>query len=52
VIDLLATWGGELIEPEYTRDISTTDIIKACYDYERSRKAGATVSTLAGQSIS
>lgn len=30
VIDVLATWGGELIEPEYTSGISTTDIIERC----------------------
>jgi len=27
VIDTLAEWGGKLIEPEYTKGISTTDII-------------------------
>jgi phosphoenolpyruvate phosphomutase len=27
VIELISTWGGKLIEPEYTSDISTTDII-------------------------
>lgn len=29
VIDVLATWGGELIEVEYTKDISSTSIINA-----------------------
>jgi len=37
-IDLIATWGGQLVEPEYTKDISTTDIIQQCYEYERVRK--------------
>lgn len=32
-IQLMATWGGQVIEPEYTRGISTTDIIKSCADY-------------------
>ena len=27
VIELISTWGGKLIEPEYTSNISTTDII-------------------------
>ena len=30
VLDVLAEWGGELIEPEYTQGISTTDIIQRC----------------------
>ena len=29
VIDLLETWGGELIEPEYTAGISSTQLISA-----------------------
>jgi len=29
-IQLMASWGGQVIEPEYTRGISTTDIIKCC----------------------
>ena len=28
VIDVLTEWNGKLIEPEYTKGISTTDIIK------------------------
>lgn len=27
VIDTLATWGGELVEPEYTPGVSTTDLV-------------------------
>ena len=38
MIDLLSTWGGELVEPEYTPNISTTDIIHACFEYEKARK--------------
>ena len=30
VIEHIAQWGGQLIEPEYTRGISTTDIIESC----------------------
>jgi phosphoenolpyruvate phosphomutase / 2-hydroxyethylphosphonate cytidylyltransferase len=30
VINVLAEWGGELIEPDYTNGISTTDIINRC----------------------
>ena len=30
VLDVLTEWGGELIEPEYTEGISTTDIIERC----------------------
>ena len=29
VIDILATWGGELVEPEYTEGISSTQLNKA-----------------------
>jgi len=29
-IKLMASWGGRVIEPEYTTGISTTDIIKCC----------------------
>tara|TARA_Y100001970_G_scaffold2704_1_gene3191 strand:+ start:44427 stop:45752 length:1326 start_codon:yes stop_codon:yes gene_type:complete len=29
VIDVLEQWGGELIEPEYTKGISSTDLIKS-----------------------
>jgi len=30
VIETLKAWGGQLVEPEYTNGISTTQIIKAC----------------------
>ena len=30
VIECIAQWGGQLIEPEYTVGISTTDIIDEC----------------------
>ena len=30
VIDTLRIWGGSLVEPEYTKGISTTDLISAC----------------------
>jgi phosphoenolpyruvate phosphomutase / 2-hydroxyethylphosphonate cytidylyltransferase len=29
VIEVLAEWGGTLVEPEYTRDVSSTDLIEA-----------------------
>ena len=29
VIDVLAEWGGELVEPKYTEGISSTDLINA-----------------------
>lgn len=32
VLDTLSKWGGELVEPEYTSEISTTRIIKKCKD--------------------
>ena len=32
VIDALAQWGGELVEPEYTDGISSTQLIKAVRD--------------------
>lgn len=34
VIEILAEWGGILIEPEYTNGISTTDIIERCNNYK------------------
>ncbi len=34
VIEILAEWGGILIEPEYTSGISTTDIIERCNNYK------------------
>lgn len=30
VLDTLLQWGGELVEPDYTEGISTTDIIQKC----------------------
>ena len=30
VLSVLEEWGGELIEPEYTKGISTTDILEKC----------------------
>jgi len=30
VIDCLAEWGGKLVEPYYTENISTTEIINRC----------------------
>lgn len=30
VIDILEEWGGVLVEPSYTKGISTTDIIERC----------------------
>lgn len=30
VLDTLSKWGGELVEPEYTTGISTTQIIRTC----------------------
>jgi phosphoenolpyruvate phosphomutase len=30
VIRLLAKWGGQLVEPEYTQGISTTSLIEKC----------------------
>lgn len=30
VVEALQQWGGELVEPEYTGGISTTDIIERC----------------------
>jgi phosphoenolpyruvate phosphomutase len=45
VIDLLATWGGVVVEPEYTKDVSTTDIIRKCFEYEKQRKEGRELST-------
>lgn len=30
VLDTLSKWGGELVEPEYTGGISTTEIIEKC----------------------
>lgn len=30
VLDTLSKWGGELVEPEYTGGISTTQIIQKC----------------------
>ena len=30
VLDTLSKWGGELVEPEYTGGISTTQIINKC----------------------
>jgi phosphoenolpyruvate phosphomutase len=30
VLDTLSKWGGELVEPEYTGGISTTQIIEKC----------------------
>ena len=38
VIDTLAEWGGKLVEPDYTRDISTTDIIGRCANSVTSSK--------------
>lgn len=32
VVDTLAEWGGSVVEPEYTRDVSTSDIINAIQD--------------------
>ena len=32
VIDALAEWGGELVEPKYTEGVSSTDLIKAVKD--------------------
>ena len=30
VMDCLAEWGGELVEPDYTQGVSTTEIIDEC----------------------
>ena len=30
VLDTLSKWGGELVEPEYTGGLSTTEIIEKC----------------------
>lgn len=30
VLETLNKWGGELVEPEYTGGISTTQIIEVC----------------------
>ena len=30
VLDTLSKWGGDLVEPEYTGGISTTEIIEKC----------------------
>ena len=30
VLETLSKWGGELVEPEYTGEISTTHIIQMC----------------------
>ena len=35
VIECLSKWGGELVEPEYTKGISTTDLIKRCNSSEK-----------------
>ena len=32
VVDTLDEWGGSVVEPEYTRDVSTSDIINAIQD--------------------
>lgn len=31
IIDMIGQWGGKLHEPEYTSDVSTTEIIFRCY---------------------
>ncbi len=39
VIDTLRTWGGSLVEPEYTKGISTTDLISACSERVADKQA-------------
>jgi len=38
-IQLMASWGGQVIEPEYTTGISTSDIIKRCADHHCSAES-------------
>ena len=37
VIEVLSQWGGELVEPEYTSGISSTDLHEALKEIETSR---------------
>jgi len=45
VIDTLAQWGGQLVEPEYTQNVSTTEIISKCSEWEKKRRDGQVPST-------
>ncbi len=40
VIACLAEWGGQLIEPVYTGNVSTTDLLHRCADRVATQEEG------------